>query len=181
MTLDSKGWKKWVRWGLGVLLVLDLALVVVDWRAGLADAQQQAQQAHLLAGELVLLQKDVERADAIRAHLPAVRGESDRFYTDELLTASTGYSAVVADLGDLAAHSGLKTTGVQFEQQIVKNRGVTEVQIRAAVEGDYPSLIQFINGLERSKNFYLLDTLSLASATSGSIKLNLTLRTYFRS
>jgi len=53
--------------------------------------------------------------------------------------------------------------------------------VAAAVEGDYANVINFINGLERSNNFYVLDGLSLASSTAGNLRLNLQLRTYFRS
>ena len=52
----------------------------------------------------------------------------------------------------------------------------------ATVEGAYPGLVKFINGLERSQNFYLLDSLALASGMGGTgVRLNLQLRTYFRS
>jgi hypothetical protein len=40
--------------------------------------------------------------------------------------------------------------------------------------------VRFINGLERSKNFYVLDGLSLAAGSGGNLRLNLRLRTYFR-
>jgi hypothetical protein len=53
--------------------------------------------------------------------------------------------------------------------------------MKTTVEGDYPALIQFIHALERSKNFYLLDNLTLASGGStAGVKLNLDLRTFFR-
>ncbi len=181
MNGTSQVWKKWTRWGLVILLLLDVALVVIDRSAAQSDAQQQRGQARRLQQQQGLLAKDVARADAIRSHVPELGGEGQRFYKDELLPSSLGYSAVVSDLGELAAHAGLRTSGVRFEQKPVSNRGVTEVQIGATVEGSYASLIQFINGLERSKNFYLLDNLSLASAASGTIRLNLSLRTYFRS
>jgi Tfp pilus assembly protein PilO len=181
MNGNSQVWKKWSRWGLVILFVLDLALVVIDRRAGQADAQQQRGEAHRLQQQQGLLAKDVARGEAIRAHVPEIGGEGQRFYQEELLPASVGYSAVVADLGELAGQAGLRTSGVQFEQKAIPNRGVTEIHISTGVEGNYASLIQFINGLERSKNFYLLDNLSLASASSGTIRLNLSLRTYFRS
>ena len=41
-------------------------------------------------------------------------------------------------------------------------------------------MIRFINGLERSKNFYLVDDLTLASANTGTIQLEITMHTYFR-
>ena len=181
MSRNSKQWKQWVRAALAVLLVLDGALLVLGWRARQSSTQAEKNEARQLAAQEQLLEKDVARAEAIRSHMSEVRHDCDRFYQEQFLPAATGYSSLETDLGEIAAHAGLKTTGVSFKQSPVEKRGVVEIQIIAAVEGDYPSLIHFINGLERSKNFYLLNNLTLASGSSGSIRLNLELRTYFRS
>jgi hypothetical protein len=62
---------------------------------------------------------------------------------------------------------------------------MTEVAIDATVNGDYKSVIGFLNGLQRSANRYAVDSLTLASenANQGSanvIKVALHLKTYFR-
>jgi hypothetical protein len=52
------------------------------------------------------------------------------------------------------------------------------------VAGNYASIVQFINELQRAENFYVLEELSLApeAKTSGNgLKLTLHLKTYFRS
>ena len=61
-------------------------------------------------------------------------------------------------------------------------RGVNDVAISANVEGNYTSLVTFIDGLEHSKYFYLLKDLRLDSAATpgGGIRLQLELHTYFR-
>ena len=41
---------------------------------------------------------------------------------------------------------------------------MVEVEISTVVNGDYPSVVRFINGLEHSDNFYVLDNLALARA-----------------
>lgn len=178
---NSKRWKTWIVCILAILLTLDVALIILDWRnAETATGSQKLEAAHLKQ-ETAQFEKDVARAQAIRNHMPEVRKNCEHFYTERFLPASTGYSSVVADLGELAGHAGLKTTGVTFKQRAIEKRGVLEIDINASIEGDYPSLIHFINGLERSKNLYLLDQLTLASVSTGSIKLQLELRTYFRS
>jgi hypothetical protein len=63
----------------------------------------------------------------------------------------------------------------------LKGRNVTEIGITESVEGSYASVLQFIVGLERSKSFYLLDSLSMDRAELGHLHLTLELRTYFRS
>ena len=57
--------------------------------------------------------------------------------------------------------------------------------IDATVDGDYKSVIQFLNALQRSTNLYEVDSLNLAteSANRGPanvIKVALHLKTYFR-
>jgi hypothetical protein len=174
-------WKRWVQGAVALLLLLNLGLVLSIWRAAESAPQAQRDERDRLAAQARLMAADVGRAQAIRQRLPQKGRECDQFYAEELVPASSGYSTLVSDLGEIAGHAGLKTNIVGFKQKELAERGVTEVKITAAVEGDYPSLIRFINGLERSKNFYLLDQLTLASSSTGGIKLNMELRTYFRS
>ena len=178
---NSQRWKRWVSTAVVVVLLLDGVLFAINWRSGQMAPQNQRDEAAKLKRQADLLTADITRAEALRRHLPDVRKNCAKFYSEQFLAVASGYSSVVSDLGELAGHAGLKTSGVSFRQKAVEKRGVVEVEISAAVEGDYPSLIHFINGLERSTNFYLLNNLTLASATTGGIKLQLELRTYFRS
>lgn len=171
--------KNLIRWILSVVLALDLGLLAINVRRSSSPQEQKAEEDRLQR-QHDLLAADVRRATEIKRRLPQVQRECDDFFAKELRPASSGYSAIVGDLGALAREAGLKTNAVTFRQHEIGNRGVVEVEVAATVEGDYPSLVSFINGLERSNNFYLLDSLQLASST-GALKLNLQLRTYFRS
>lgn len=179
MSRGISHWKTRVRWALGVVFLIDALLLFANWRNGGARASAEALKR--LRSQHAQLDKDVRRARAIRERLPAVQAQCDRFFREQLQPTSRGYSAVVADLSALAAKAGLRTSGVTFRQHAVENRGVIEVGVAAAVEGDYPSLVRFINGLERSKNFYVMESLALESGTAGTVRLNLELKTYFRS
>jgi hypothetical protein len=184
MSRTNQHWKKWIRWGLGVVLVVDVLLLFATWRAANRGQEEQVKQRDSLRKQHALLLEDVTRARAIRERLPKVQGECDKFIRERLRAASGGYSVVLADLGHIAGSAGLRTSTLSFRQaQQGGRRGprdIVEVGVTAAVEGDYASLVRFINGLERSPNFYLLDSLALGSTTGGVIRLNLELRTYFR-
>jgi Tfp pilus assembly protein PilO len=173
-------WKKLILCALGVLLIADLALVFVLWQSTREGVESMRAQRTRLQNEAKLLKADVARGDAIRASLPKVGKDCDAFYHDAFLDAGVGYSAIEEDLGSIATKAGLKTSSVTFSQKEVKDRGVTLVTVLDSVDGDYPAIIQFINGLERSKYFYLLNDLHLDTATAGAIRLHLELRTYFR-
>jgi len=175
-------WKKYVTAVLCLLFAVDVALAFFVWQGGREGPETKRRQRDRLALQAKLLKADVERGEEIKASLPQVGKDCDGFYKADFLPASAGYSAILGELTEITHKAGLKTSGVSFQQKELKGHGVTEIAMKTTVEGDYPALIQFIHALERSKNFYLLDNLTLASGgTTAGIKLNLDLRTFFRS
>ena len=181
MSFTNQHWKKWIRWGLTVVLVVDVFLLVVAFRAANRGEKQQVANRDILREQHAELSADVIRVRNIRERLPQVQGECDKFVREHLREASGGYSVVLADLGNIAEKAGLRTSNLSFRQEPQRNqRDIVGIGITAGVEGDYASLVRFINGLEKSPNFYLLENLTLASSTGGVVRLNLELRTYFR-
>lgn len=165
---------------IAIVVILDLVLMAVNWRLSAAPHPSSAQ-ARVLQQRRDLIAADVRRAEDIRKSLPNVESESDTFYQKDLRPSDTGDSSVVEDLSKLAKDSGLQVTSTRFQRHAVEKRNVQAVKISISMEGQYSALVRFINGLERSDNFYLLDSLSLDSSNAGTLRLNLELRTYFRS
>lgn len=176
----SRRWKLAVKIALGCILAMDAVLIVVSWQAASEEPQAQKLERDRLAQRAKLLSADVEKGKKIEKQLPDIGNECDAFYQDNLLPESSGYSTLVADMGQMAKNAGVETSGVSFKELPVKDRGLSEVTISATVQGDYQGLVRLINELEQSRHFYVLDGLTLASESSGSIKLQVTLRTYLR-
>jgi Tfp pilus assembly protein PilO len=172
--------KNIVRWVIAAVIVADLALAALNW--------QIARTPHAPEGELQSLELqrkmmigDVARGDQIRANLPGIDQQCDRFFQDQFRPAGVGYSGLIADLGSIAGKAGLKADATTFAQHKPDEHGVVELDIGESVEGSYPSIVAFLNGLENSHGFYILDGLSLASSHEGALRLSLRLRTFFRS
>jgi Tfp pilus assembly protein PilO len=168
-----------VRWGLAVILAADLILAGVNWRLN--------QSPQVPTGELKRLEMleksyraDNARLEKFRMELPADEKQWDEFFTTQFRPAGAGYSAISEDLGQLSRSAGLHSETITFHQHSPDARGLMEVEISTAVEGDYESLVNFLNKLEHSDNFYVLDSLALASSSAGKLRLNLQLRTFFR-
>lgn len=172
--------KKWIGAALVLLFVADIALVIFLWQTSRQGPEAMREERDRLAIQAKLLRADVARGEKIRESLPKVGDDCESFYKESFLDATSGYSQIETDLDSIVAKAGVKTTGFSFRQKEVKDRGVTEISISTAVDADYPSVIQFINGLERSKNFYMVDSLQLGASSPGSIRLAIQLHTYFR-
>src|ERR1700722_5424242 len=174
-------WRSLVMAGVGLIVLADVVLLLFLWQLNASDPAALTRQRADIEGRAKLLKADVARGQRIRKDLPGIGGEADHFYRDQLAPASQGYSAIVGDLSEIAVKAGLRTDGTSFRDKRLEGRGVTEVEIEEVVEGDYSSVVHFIQGLERSKNFYLLTDLGLDPQTTGGLRLRLNLKTYFRS
>jgi len=180
MTGNWRTWKISIGIALGLLLLVDVALVVFLWNGSRQGPDVLRAERNRLALQAKLLKADLKRGDSIRASLPQVGKDCDAFYRNSFLDEKTGYSQIESDLGSIAQKANVRTAELSFQQKPIEGRGVNEISIKTSVEADYPSLVRFINGLERSKNFYLVDELHLASATVGGIRLEIEMHTYFR-
>jgi hypothetical protein len=168
-----------IRAVLAVMLLADAVLIGVYWK--LNDSP------HVQTGELnrlMMMEKqyraDNARLERFKVELPADEKQWDEFFTTHFHPAGAGYSAISEDLGGLSRSAGLRSDAISFHQHPPDARGLMQVDISTAIEGDYDSLVQFLNKLEHSDNFYVLDSLALASGTVGKLRLNVQLRTYFR-
>ncbi|HUO35568.1 MAG TPA: GspMb/PilO family protein [Candidatus Acidoferrum sp.] len=181
----NKSWhvtKVAVRILLGLIFIADVALGgFLYWQSQQTSVRAYSQVATLRM-QAKKLHADVERGDRIRQSLTPAGEACEKFYNATFLDSATGYSAIQADLSSIASKAGVHASSVSFKPKEFLQQGVTEISISEDIEGDYPSVLQFINGLEISDNFYLLRGLTLDSTSSGgaSLKLQLDLATYFR-
>jgi type IV pilus assembly protein PilO len=175
--------KRIILLGVVLLVLADVGLAVYSWQLSNTPHAPE-QQLAVETKQHNLLKADIKRAQDIRDNIPATQKDCDRF-EQSLFPASAGYSAVRSELGAIARKSGIQLEDQTFKQTEISNRGMTEVTIDATVNGDYKSVIGFLNGLQRSANLYAVDALTLGSenanqASGNIIKLALHLKTYFR-
>ena len=134
--------------------------------AAIVNAQARVAAADLAARPLRGLDTKLQSSGA----------EATRFYNDRLPFA---YSDVATQLGVLATRTNVRLSRAQYVQSVPQN-DVTELRVDAAVTGDYRSLALFINGLERSHTFFLIESIGLSGAQNGLVNLRLRLGTYLR-
>ncbi|MHB8500747.1 MAG: GspMb/PilO family protein [Candidatus Acidiferrales bacterium] len=168
---------------LGLLLAADAGLAFYSWRLAASPYTRQEEfDAQNL--QLKLLRGDIKSAQYIKDHMPATRKDCVKF-EQSLPPESIGSSITSAELDEIAKKAGLQIVSLTFKQKELQNRGMAEVNLDATISGDYGSVVRFVNGLQRSQGFYIVDSLELASdaqnhTPAGSIRVGLRLRTYFR-
>jgi Tfp pilus assembly protein PilO len=168
---------------LGLLLAADLGLAIYSWRLS-SSPQTPQREFDEQNTKLGVLKGDIKSAQYIKDNMPATRSDCEKF-EQSLPAASTGYSSITAELDEEAKKAGLHIETLTNKQKELSNRGMVEVSFDATVNGDYGSVVRFVNGLQRSQRFYVVDGLALATeaqsqAATGTIRVGLHVRTYFR-
>jgi type IV pilus assembly protein PilO len=171
--------------GLAVLLLVDLALAFYTVR--MTDVRQNPG-AFLTAQsrQVSLVKADIKRAADIQKKIPLYLKGLDEF-EGSLVPAPKGYSAVSEELGEVAKKNHVVIDDQKFHQKEIPGRDLVGLEIETSITGDYGGIVRFLNGLQRSKSVYIVDSLQVETEhqasgqnLAGSLKVNLHLRTYFR-
>jgi hypothetical protein len=165
--------------GVAALLVIVLYMVAhlfflsQSLKAHDADALSQ-QRTRLTTARL-----QAQPLRGLDAKIVASNQDADAFYADRLPYA---YSEVLSELGRLTQKSSVRLANVQYAQNPVLSgaNALTELHMDASVSGDYRPIVEFINGLERDKMFFLVNGINLSGQQTGMVNLRIRLITYLR-
>lgn len=182
MVRDFQLRRRFILGTLGILILADAGLAAYSWYAAHSQTSPK-KQLEYEKSRYKFLKGDVERAQQLRDGIPAAQEDWVRF-EKSLPPASAGYSSVLGEIGELARKSGLRVDTLGFKPKDVANQPFTEIQIEAAVTGNYPSVARFVNSLQRSSGLFIVDEMNLAAenqpAASHQLRVSLHMRTYFR-
>jgi type IV pilus assembly protein PilO len=160
--------------GLGLLVLLNLILGVRlfgAWhtlRVSGADEVGQAQARYRT------LELEMRPLRGLPEKVTETRTQAGHFYDQRFPGA---YSTISADIGDIVSKNKVRLTRLSYVQT-PSIAGLAEVRMDASLSGEYAPLMHFINGLERSKDFFLIDGLTLTGQQGGLVNLRLRLTTY---
>jgi type IV pilus assembly protein PilO len=159
---------------LALLLILNLVLGVrlfLAWstlRAASTDQLSQQQTA------LRALQLEMSPLKGLPQKVDLSRDQANEFYAARFPAA---YSTISATINDLATKNSVHLTNLAYTPARAP-AGLVELRMDASLSGEYAPLMHFINGLERSKTFFLIYGLTLTGQQGGLVNLRLRLNTY---
>jgi hypothetical protein len=166
--------------GVAALAAVNLYLLV---SLGFLWQQSKAQDADALAQQRVALAIAVQASkplEGLDGKIATANGEANDFYEERL---PVGYSEIASEIGVLLKKNNVRLTRIQYAQAPVADVSLgqlTEVRMDASLGGDYRGLVEFLNGLERDRQFFLIDGVQLTGQESGRVNLRMKLTTYLR-
>jgi type IV pilus assembly protein PilO len=157
-----------------LLLILNLVLGVrffLAWSTLRSDGTDQLQQQQTAYRGLQL---EMSPLRGLPQKVSLSRTQANEFYETRF---PSEYSTISATINDLATKNSVRLTNLAYTPTPAI-AGLAEVRMDASLSGEYAPLMHFINGLERSKTFFLINGLTLTGQQGGLVNLRLRLITY---
>ena len=172
------------------LLAVNILLFYLAPKPAGERAREQAEVERQLDQDLGSRQETVERLRNIAENLDQARQQGLQFHQDKFLPKRTGFSILMEELDKLARANRVSKGTVNYSLSEVKGRPeLNEVHVTTVLEGDYAKIVEFVNQVERSSLFMIIDNITLAgrggtvktgAGKAGPVKLSLRLVTFFR-
>lgn len=163
---------------LGTLLLLNLIAAVILFRPWGGSADDLERQVNSLRQQLPQQKASLARTKALVEKVEKARTEGDQFMQKYMLNGRNTYSTIIGELDRAAAQVSLKPRERQFNVEPIEGSDTLGMMtISANYEGPYPNLTKFINELDRSPRFMIIESLQaspqpVGAAVNVNFKLN---------
>jgi len=137
-------------------------------RQALNEAEQEAQRLTRTVAPLHDIGTKLKKADV----------DINDFYKNRL---ASRYSEVLDQIGKVASNSRVTIGAVTYKESPTTLPDLQLLEMQADISGPYADLVKFVNGLERSKIFFIINSVSLSGQKEGAgVRLTLRFETYLR-
>jgi len=103
----------------------------------------------------------------------------DQLYRERLSTQRGRFTAVTAEIRDLARRAGLEPSAIAYPTEEIEGYGLTKRYFTFNVQGTYVELRRFVNFLELTPSFVTLEEVALAGGEGAQLGIRLQLSTLF--
>ena len=165
-----------VRAVLGVLLAANLVAAVLAFKPWGGSAEDLAREEIALRQQLGRAQAALAKSKTLAAKVDRARDQGGAFLERYTTDRRTTFSTIVAELDQAAKQAGIKPRPLSIElDQVEGSDTLMQMTISAAYEGNYQNLTRFVNLLDKSPRFLIIESLA-ATPVQGGATLNVTFK-----
>jgi len=161
---------------IGALLVIDLLAVGLLFSPLVGSVESRKAELNRLWQDLQSKTRQVEPLRGLDQKIPIAGKQIQQFYADRFPSRE---STVAEALGKIAQDNSVKLASVKYEVEKPTQVDLLPLDIQLNVEGNYPQLARFLNGLERDKVFFIVNSVELEEQ-NGPVRLGMKLETYLK-
>ncbi len=163
---------------IGVLLAGNLVAAVIAFHPCGGSAQDLLNQRDALQAQLNRANASLDQARKLETKVQAARSEGDKFMDQYILDSRTAPDTIAEELHRIATLAQIKPGPQQYSQDAIEGSDTLQMwSISMGFEGDYGKLVKFVELIDKTPKFLILDNLQVAAPqTQGGKTLNATVK-----
>ena len=182
--LNVKDPRVLVRAALALLVIANIVAALLVFKPWGGSAEDLAREQVNLEQQLASMQARLAKTKTLVAKAQRARQEGDGFLADYTMDRRTTFSTIFAELERVAHDAGIQPRPVSYELDPVEGSDTLyQMNISAAYEGSYANLTKFVNLLDKSPRFLIIESLMAApqqSNTGDLLSVSIKLDTFVR-
>jgi Tfp pilus assembly protein PilO len=165
-----------------IVALLNLAFFFLFFAPTRNGVRDVAEDIARLEAESVARALRVDRLESMDGQLDTAQSERLGFLSARVIPRRDGFAALIQEKERQAQFAGLTPQRVTYELTEQPQFGMHAVYINMPLQGDYESLTRFIQALEESETFFIMDSMNLARFDPdqpGELNMLLNFTTFF--
>jgi type II secretory pathway component PulM len=159
-----------MRVALGALLLANVIAALILFKPWGGSADDLERRLNSMQQQLPKQQAQLAHTKLLVEKVEKARRESDQFMAKYLLNGRSTFSSVLGELNQDAAKVNLKPKDSQLTIEPIEGSDTLGmISITANYEGEYPNLTKFINELDRSPRFLIIERIQAAPQPVGNV------------
>jgi len=170
-----------VRLLLGLLLAANLAAAGFAFHLFDDSPEQLARQVQGTRQQVLGAIVKLNRTRQLAAKVDQGREEGSRFIDTYMASRRATYSTILTELDQTAALANMKRKDAVIGLDAIQGTdSLDTMTITASFEGQYKNLVNFINLLDKSKRFLIIESLAASPQQNGNLQVTLKLNTFVK-
>lgn len=166
---------------LAALAAFDLGFWAIAVRPLSSREEQQRIRVASLEQQVEQRRAMVERLNAAAAKVENAAESGDGLLEELTLDRQTTYSTLLSELVAASEEAGVEFRETSYETAEVEgNEAFGRLRISANFRGNYENLVKFLNRLDRSEQFLIIEQLGAAPSDEGGLRFSLRIDTFVR-
>jgi Tfp pilus assembly protein PilO len=174
---DLRQTRKNIKVALAVMLGVDVVAAAVFFSPLVGSTESRRQELNQLWSELQVKTHEVKPLTNLPDKVKTANQQLTDFYQKRFPARD---SQIIAEFGKVAAENSVAIEQGSYKVKDEATARLLPVEVEATLSGNYTPLARFINALERDETVFLINSLSLASEQTGSIKLQMKVQAYLK-
>lgn len=162
-----------------VLFFINIAFIIIIKNPQNNDRMRLYEQEKVKRLELINAKAYVKGLEIRQKKLRYTSESLYKFYGGMLKPKNRGIVDLRQELADLLKQMGIPKIDISYDNKEIQEYNLYQVAINLPIEGSYANIRKFINMIENSKNFMVIDGVSI-SESKAILRLNIRLFAYFK-